>query len=942
LELGGSLNAAILPYPHVKVDNIIIDSANTKGPYAFIGSVENASISIALLPLLSGNITVSNISLIRPNIALKEQKQVSDANDLQPNQNVDQNTKQSESQAEKIKIQGLSLTEARIAYTPLDGDEMIIEIPQLTLSADTLKGPFDAQGSIVFQEKKYNFDAQTGVFGGKTPMSVNAIVNNDSYSVKYDGVLDTATDSMNAQGEISFSAKSLSDFGIELRDEVTASGLLTVNKTSAKLDNGFVQIGDSKANFNFVANGLGEGQSKDIATSITFTDDVNLDDILSELPQSEDIKQESNDNQTVLANSNSYNYLPETISLPSNLFVDAKITVPSLIYKNKAIKNVNVNAIVKNNVVNTQVLIGQLPDSGSLNIKAQLKGQSISKNGASGSTILSHPSLSLDGNVNIASVKMLASDWLKVVDASVFDNPSVPNTIKGPLNGSVKESKITIGSSQLQAGQYNMKGMALSYTNAKKSLLGLSVKNLDGARINVSGELGNTKQLNVDMSHANTVKAIQIVKPEFQSTAILEKPFAFKALVIMGDETIKIQNMDAKLGDVTTTGDVSIETTGSKPDIKSNLIFDRLDTQALMGGEKSTGKASGKSSNTVVSSNSVNTTPWTKQAIDTDWMRTMNIDIQAKANALVHGTWTINNPSLDIALNNGSLNIRNIQGGLFGGTVDMNGMAVAKQAGQPLDINSVIKASNVDLNKLVRSALNQNKDRVLGQGSFNITLNTKGLSSHALINNLNGDGRINTTDLTIIGIDLAKLSEAISDESLTDLAAMVRSSTNGGQTKFNPVEEEIIIRNGVMPINDFVLQNNTATLTSNGTVNFASWFMDLKNTIQIMEPEKLPELVINLKGPLNNPSKDVANDLIKSYLMNKYGAKINEKIDNLLGDKLKDSPVKGLINNFLGVPANEDTSQPVSNDNTSSNNAQEKETSPEEQVIKGLFNAFGK
>ena len=57
---------------------------------------------------------------------------------------------------------------------------------------------------------------------------------------------------------------------------------------------------------------------------------------------------------------------------------------------------------------------------------------------------------------------------------------------------------------------------------------------------------------------------------------------------------------------------------------------------------------------------------------------------------LVHGTWVIDNPTIKMTMNNGVVNVEKIDGGLFGGSLNMNVTAEAKEAGKPL----VVKAKN--------------------------------------------------------------------------------------------------------------------------------------------------------------------------------------------------------------------------------------------------------
>ena len=83
-----------------------------------------------------------------------------------------------------------------------------------------------------------------------------------------------------------------------------------------------------------------------------------------------------------------------------------------------------------------------------------------------------------------------------------------------------------------------------------------------------------------------------------------------------------------------------------------------------------------------------------------------------------------------------------------------------------------MNAKAVDLSKLVKAATSQTKERVVGTGDLSIDLLTQGLSSSALVYGLNADGNIHTSALVVKGLDLAKVTEAISDESLTDLGAV--------------------------------------------------------------------------------------------------------------------------------------------------------------------------
>jgi hypothetical protein len=559
---------------------------------------------------------------------------------------------------------------------------------------------------------------------------------------------------------------------------------------------------------------------------------------------------------------------------------------------------------------------------------------------------LANPSVTFDGQARLQSLPDLVSDWLQLAEKDVFDNEQIPQSASGDFKGSLQGNVANLSFETLTAGRYKMNDARVKYTKAEQPLVSASVANLNGASVNLSGRLGDTKTFQADIRHANAHDAIKIAKPDFSSDSpALQKPLSFKSTISMTDNQVSLTDMVASLGAVKTTGAVTLNTGGNIPDIQAEMKFETLDTQSLLTGKTSKAASGGASSGTA--SGASTSAPWTRDAIDTSFFRSMNLDLKATAERLVHGTWSISNPVMNIVMKNGVLDIREVSGGLFSGNVSAKATLSAPAEGQPLDVKADINAQSVNLGDMVRALTSQQKERVAGTGDFNIDLTARGLSSSALVNSLNADGTLKTSEFVIKGLDLAKISEAISDESLTDLAQVVRGAFNNGQTAFVPINYPVTIREGVMPVKDFRIESDTAYILSNGEVNFARWFMDVTSSVMITKPEPLPEMTMSIKGPLNAPKQNVANDLVLSFIKNKYGAKLQKKLDDVLGDKLKDSPVGGLLNNLLGTPQRNTAPAPA-NDNQEVTPQQQQETEQqpqsqpklEEELLKNLFDRF--
>ncbi len=848
LEINGELRAAFLPTPHVVINKVAIDSAGAKGPVAFKAQVEKASVSLAFMPLLSRNIAVSDVTLINPVVDAREQQVATEAQKQLEQLTSDSATEPKASP--NVQLDNVYLENAKLSYKPLSGEVMSVELPKMTLNADSLTGPFAFDGRILYQTFDLELDGKIGEFDKTKPLTTSLNINGGAYALSYSGLVDLTKDEPEVQGELSVNANSIqslaAQFGakdIKIKDQSMAlTGLIAGSPKAIRLDNGQLKLGGAKA-----------------------------------------------------------------MPVKFNFMTDAK---------------------------KGSVKIQGLPGGGMVDLD-----------------IAMGDATTLSGQIDIQNIKMIAVDTLGVVEAKTFNNPQVPNKITGDIKASLGDV-MALTSQSLMVGTYKLAGTNIQYQTGEPAKINLAIQNFEGANIKANGTLNMAQGVNVSVSHPNAAQFIKVFQKDFQSSDNLSKPFALAGLVKTQGDMIDVSNMTAKIGTIDAKGSLSMNNGGAIPSIKADLQFGNLDTRELMTGKTSTAnKSSGGAS---ASSSKSTSAPWTRDAIDTSALRAMNIDLTAKADQLVHGTWLISNPTIDIDLNNGVLDINTIKGGLFDGSVDLSGRLSAKAEGQPLSITSKIATSNIDLSKLVKAALSQNKERVVGTASFNIDLSTTGLSSSALIYALNGDGKITTSDMIIKGIDLGKVTEAISDESLTDLAAVVQGAFKTGQTPFVALDHPIVIREGAMPLNALTLVSPTANIISDGTVNFASWTMNVKNTVDFTNPDDLPSVEMTLKGPLNAPQQSVANDILVSFIKNKYGAKIQNKVNELIGDKLgTDSPAAGIINNLLGLPQQpqkqvQPTPAPAANDNIEAEPQavapSEPQTQPklEEQLIKGLFDQLAK
>jgi len=859
LDVQGDIQAAFLPAPHIRLNTIKIDSGTATGPVSFAGEAETVSVSVALLPLLSGKIEVEDVTLARAVVAVQEQ------NSKTENQKrLEQITAQNDSASQvvegadsatgsasslDIRFNKIRLDDVAITYQPLSGDAMAISFPAFNVAVDSLAGPFHFDGQVLFQDFDVVVDGHIGEMIDGQPMTTTMAINDQAYAVTYSGIFDLNKDIPEAQGEFAIKADSLAvlaaQFGaadLPIKDQSLAlSGFVNGSAQAVQLNNGKMALG---------------GAAQDMPVSFAFNP-------------------EQQTGRFKIQN------------LPQGGMVDMDLTM----------------------------------------------GEGIA----------------LDGQVMIDSLQAVLVDLLGVVEPSMFDAPQVPRRVSGDVKVTLGD-EIRLSSQSLTLDQYRLKNTDVRYKAGDVATIDVKIADLNGAAITAAGIMDMQQGIKVTAAHPNALDFIRIVQPDFAGGDNLQNAMRFEGLIKTADALVQIDDMTARLGDIEARGDISLNMAASIPSVTANMMFQELDTRALITGETSSaanggsgtsGSAKSASSSRVQSAQG-NESPWSRDAIDTSGLRAINLDLTAKAQSLVHGTWVIKQPEIDLDLQNGVLTLNHIKGGLFDGDINLSGRVEAREEGQPLSLQSTMKAADVDLSQFVMAAMAQNKDRVTGTGTIDLTLNANGLSSSALIYSLNGDGTIQTSDLVVKGIDFAKVTEAIADESLTDLANVVQGAFRSGQTPFEPINHPITIREGAMAVDNFTLVSPTANIISDGAVNFAAWTMDVKNTVDFTDPDDLPNVEMTLKGPLNAPQQNVANDVLISFIRNKYGQKIQEKVNELVGD----SPAGALINNILGLPpqAKEPQLETAEDAQASPEEAEEDTQSQqqqpprlEEQLIRGLF-----
>ncbi len=947
VNIDGDLSLAVLPFPHLKAEQVTILNDATQ-----LVSVDEAEVSVDLLPLLSKNISIKSVNLVKPIITLatdvngKGSWVVESAEKVEGKikQETTENKEESKGEEPKetnFKISSLEVTDGKLVYRDgIKGATTTLEKVNMTGEMDSLQGPFEVDGSAIYNGRPVAIDLETeAIENGNMPIDLAFSADDKAIEGEFDGKVNQINKSVegkfsvkgddftkyggaiapgpfSASGEMAFGGDTLvlNDLeaalaGLEFAGDIKALSnkqfQFNLKETTGKKGNG--TLGQALAGANVKADltlleqavdissytaklngsslsGRGKYSFASEATPAALTlamnaDSLNIDQWMGLSNSMQNSGEKKTDKKASEKSS------PKGFSIPMNLDLDAAIG--SLVYQGKAYQNVKADITSKSNA---------------LRIAGASLQTAFGTSGSATGTIGNTQNLSgLDLNLQMktADIEKLAQSYgVKMPESNVTVGAlEADTTLKGSLD----------------ALQFSAKGKG------------------KGLVITASGTAQNPmSNLKIDnlalrVQHPNMVQAIQIANPSFSMGRYWQKPLDIETSLSLAEKVISLASLKGKAGPVDiNSANMTINTGGAVPSVTGDL---NLGSLVLPGtSTKTANQASAKSSGGSNSSSSDNGR-WSPQPIDSKWMSAVKLDLDIKAQSIAQNRWILSSPSLDVTLADGVMNIASLKAGLFGGSVNMDGQI--KGAGNGQGFSSISwnsQASTIDGRKLYEAIVNKSTDLISGRitsGSEQLT--TAGASMSALIQNLNGNAKVNGENIVIKGIDIAGLAGALSDDIKPGetVQGLLTSSIYKGDTSFDTMEGNFDITKGIVNLNPLFLDGGRARFDVTGRVNLPDWTLNVINKVTVKNSD-VPPFDISFSGSLSNP-KRLGGDILEDYLQ--------RKIERKVGKLLQDNGIAEKINSKLGIPllggakeaTPETATEPASGASTT-------ETAPEEPV----------
>lgn len=371
--------------------------------------------------------------------------------------------------------------------------------------------------------------------------------------------------------------------------------------------------------------------------------------------------------------------------------------------------------------------------------------------------------------------------------------------------------------------------------------------------------------LTLDLKHENLGALVRAAAPGSSAPNL---PLALKTRVQGTDREIQLSNIDGKIGPTDVKGTMTLDRRGERPKVTAELVTGELPLAAFAApaaaGKPSAADKSGtktaapKASGTAAQGDSRAAARWSREAIDTAALRTLDGDLNLKAAALVGEKLRLDEAYIEARLRDGVLDLRKLNGTFFDGAVLVTGQVNTRGG---IDTGLAFNAIEVNSAKLLKQLADS--DRVSGPLDFDASITAKGASEAALVSSLAGSGAVKGTlsvkakaeeelGALVLGVLGQKIKEIRGVGDATNVLFSAFAGTPAAVTG------TFAIDNGVAKTTNLEVKGRDATALTKGTADIAQWTLDSTTEVLRKETGTTPYLTVKLAGPLDEPNVKVA------------------------------------------------------------------------------------
>lgn len=362
----------------------------------------------------------------------------------------------------------------------------------------------------------------------------------------------------------------------------------------------------------------------------------------------------------------------------------------------------------------------------------------------------------------------------------------------------------------------------------------------------------------VSFQHPDIVRLIRLTVPDFKPSRRDLGPMALSFALKGGAAALDLGDLKLVAGPATLAGTGDLALAGPRPRFNFKLAADTLDVDPWL--PPAAPKPKGVTPAVPATADG---REWSRERLDFSALQAIDATLSVSAKKVIFSPYIADNVVLSTELDGGKLTLRELAGGLFGGTIRGSGRLVS--TGTPT-MEMALNIKNADVRQAALTT--SNIGQVSGVLDYETTLSSQGRSEFDLVSALQGAGRFTVRDGAVEGIDLPAVSEQLKKlDRAVDFLVLAQRAMNGGTTPFQSLTGSYVITDGVLRSDDVTLTSAVAAGKSSAVVNFPPQEMDAQSRFWLTEHTNSPPIGVRHVGPLHNPRMVLDVEKMQAYVL---------------------------------------------------------------------------
>lgn len=399
IAIDGDISFAVLPKPHLSVGQVRLPGSIGAGRDPLL-ALEAMQVRVELLPLLSGEVRIERVELLRPvvtlevlsdgrvNWALDElESESGGAPAAQPSAEREEGSFSRFLDRLAVRLDNFVIREGEVVYRDLSKDSQThLSAINAVLSARSLSGPFLANGMASFEGQPYSFDLDVGLLSNLQRIPLTLILASDQHSLRarLSGVLldveseprlegrveaksDNVAAALNALAEMASSPRLL-------QQDAALSASLAADRSALALEDIELRLGRISAN-GVVRASLGAAPNLELQLVMPR---VNLDDALaaSAAPAGQAQMADAGQESSAAKGSESGNQAERAgggFELPADWTASLDLRLDAVIYAGQVAREGRLRARLAEQVIEVEEVAARLPGGSNIGLSGEIR-----------------------------------------------------------------------------------------------------------------------------------------------------------------------------------------------------------------------------------------------------------------------------------------------------------------------------------------------------------------------------------------------------------------------------------------------------------------------------------------------------------------------------------------------------------------------------------------